>query len=371
MRDIYNTKHRYSLAVKKLNRSIIHDSDKKAIKEYVNYRVAGGLGIHRAIKYMGTLRLLAEHLPCTFDNAILEDITDLVAWVHLDKDTDSTKHGYLTILRKFYKYKEKPELVDWYDIKKPRPVNPTVITEYEVLLMIQVANNLRDQAIVSGLYESSTRVGEYFASLKISSVHFDSMGAHLSVDGKTGPRRVRIVFAAPYIKNWLHVHPFKEDSNEYLWLGTGHRSHNKPLQYDAIIRVVQRLAKKAGITKHISLKTFRHSRATFLANYLTSFQLDEFQGWVQGSNMPATYIHAAGASLDKSVLHMYGLVPESPKPILVPRFCPDCRTLNAPTYGFCMECGIYIGPILSENIIMTDGGHQDKIYRTLQAATEK
>ena len=88
MRDIYNTKHRYSLAVKKLNRSIIHDSDKKAIKEYVNYRVAGGLGIHRAIKYMGTLRLLAEHLPCTFDNATLENITDLVAWVHLDKDTE-------------------------------------------------------------------------------------------------------------------------------------------------------------------------------------------------------------------------------------------------------------------------------------------
>jgi hypothetical protein len=40
---------------------------------------------------------------------------------------------------------------------------------------------------------------------------FDSYGAKLLVNGKTGARRVRIVSSVPYLTKWINEHPLKGD----------------------------------------------------------------------------------------------------------------------------------------------------------------
>jgi ribosomal protein L40E len=103
---------------------------------------------------------------------------------------------------------------------------------------------------------------------------------------------------------------------------------------------VKRLAKRAKINKKCNPHLFRHSRATFLADHLTEFQMDQYLGWIQGSKMPSTYIHMSDWQLDNSILALNGtkIEREKKESILKPIKCPRCTTLNPPDAKFCTKC---------------------------------
>ena len=49
------------------------------------------------------------------------------------------------------------------------------------------------------------------ASLHINNAAFDEKGAVLTVLGKTGARRIRIVASVPYLITWVNFHPMKDE----------------------------------------------------------------------------------------------------------------------------------------------------------------
>lgn len=59
-------------------------------------------------------------------------------------------------------------------------------------LISNCGENLLDRAFIDIHYEAGTRPGEIL-SLKIKHVKFDQYGAVIHVDGKTGPRPIRLV----------------------------------------------------------------------------------------------------------------------------------------------------------------------------------
>ena len=71
---------------------------------------------------------------------------------------------------------------------------------------------------------------------------------------------------------------------------------------------LNKIAKKAGINKKIHPHLFRHSRGTYMANYLTEAQMNAYFGWVQGSGMPSIYVHLSGRDIDDAVLKANGIV---------------------------------------------------------------
>ena len=71
-----------------------------------------------------------------------------------------------------------------------------MLSEEEIKKMIEACENPRDRALVASLYESGTRISE-LGNIKVKHVKFDHYGAVLMVDGKTGMRRVRIIFSSP------------------------------------------------------------------------------------------------------------------------------------------------------------------------------
>ena len=97
------------------------------------------------------------------------------------------------------------------------------------------------------------------------------------VDGKTGPRRVRLIASVPALAQWLSVHPFRNDPNAPLWVGVGTVGRNEPLSYNGARAMLKRLVKKAGVNKRVYTHLMRHSRATELATFLTDAQMDEFR----------------------------------------------------------------------------------------------
>jgi len=73
-------------------------------------------------------------------------------------------------------------------LRKPRKLPDDILTEHETSAMIDVAENLRDRAIIAMLYEGGFRVGEIGSLIKVRDIDFDRYGAIAVVRGKTGVR---------------------------------------------------------------------------------------------------------------------------------------------------------------------------------------
>ena len=84
-------------------------------------------------------------------------------------------------------------------------------------LLFACGENARDRALIDCHYEGGTRPGGIL-SLLIKHVKFNQYGATLHVDGKTGPRTVRLIKSTPSLANWLSNHPFKDNPESPVWI---------------------------------------------------------------------------------------------------------------------------------------------------------
>jgi integrase len=171
--------------------------------------------------------------------------------------------------------------------------------------MIEAGSNSRDRAIISCFYESGARRGEQL-SAKIKNIELDEYGAVITFpEGKNGARRVKLIFSAPYLREWLDDHPRKDDRDAPLWCTLD--KHAGPISVTGLVNVFNRCGEKAGIEKKVNPHSFRHDRATHLAANFTEQQLKMYLGWSPTSTQPATYVHLSGKGMDDAVLKMYGI----------------------------------------------------------------
>ena len=253
--------------------------------------------------------------------------------------TEWTKHEYRRSIKKFFKWLGKGDAVSWIKCTSPRnrKLPEEILTEDDVKRMINAARNSRDRAIISVLYESGCRVGE-FLSMRIKNASFDRYGAVIVVHGKTGYRRIRLVSSVPYLAEWLNSHPFKEDSEAWLWISL--RTF-KRIPYNSLRIILRKIVEKAGVKKKVNPHAFRHARATHLANHLTEAQMKEFFGWVQDSDMASVYVHLSGRDVDRAILKLYGMDMDDEGnngELLKPKKCLRCGETNPATNQLCKRC---------------------------------
>jgi len=111
--------------------------------------------------------------------------------------------------------------------------------------------------------------------LRVKDVKFDDIGGVIVVNGKTGPRRVKAVWSVSYLKDWIEDHPGKDNLEAPLWFNYAKKGKVlKPMRYEAIRMRLIKISKKTGINKKIHPHLFRHSRCTYMANYLTESQMN-------------------------------------------------------------------------------------------------
>lgn len=176
--------------------------------------------------------------------------------------------------------------------------------------------------------------------LRLKHVDFDDYGAVIRVYGKTGSRRVRLVSSVPHLSNWIEHHP-RKGNEDYLWVNVGTTNHGKRTGYQNARKLLKQIARKAGIEKAVNPHSFRHSRATHLANKLTEAQMKEYFGWVQGSDMASIYVHLSGRDVDNAILRIHGKLSkdeEKKEEELKTRECPRCYHENSPEARFCNRC---------------------------------
>jgi len=315
----------------------------KLIEKFLKELFAEGVSEPRVIKYANHLKIIAEKIDKNFLEVNKEDIINFLSNLEQSKYSEWTKKDYKVALKKFFRFLGKEELMK--DIKTTMRNNrkklpEDLLTKSEIKKMIETATHPRDKAMISVLYEGGLRIGE-LASLNIKNVVFDEYGAVIKVRGKTGERRVRIISSSSLLAKWIETHPRREDKNAPLLINLSTNYKNKGITYRGISMRIKEIAKKAGIDKKITPHLFRHSRATHLATVLTEAEMNEYFGWVQGSDMPATYVHLSGRDVDDKMLKIYGLKREDKEKEeeLKPKECPRCKYINGPTDRFCSRCG--------------------------------
>lgn len=341
--------HNFSKGVEKILEKVLKDrtipeENREAISRFKDFCVSEGLSMGRIYRYMYELRRASGMLNKKFEDADQEDIRRIVTeMMNIKKYSDWTKRDFKVSLRKFYRWlkgNENPPEVSWFKVHVKRHSTKfpqDMLTEEEVKRLIDHANYTKFKTFIALIYESGCRIGEILA-LRINQVKFDEYGAQLYVDGKTGFRRVRIISSVPYLTEWLNKHPQKDNPNAFLWISKGQELWS----YGAVFTMLQRVAKKAGITKKVNPQNFRHSRATYLANFLTEAQMKEYFGWVQGSDMASIYVHLSGRDVDNALLKVYGMEnrEEKKESIFKPKECPRCQQVNQATNRFCSRCGM-------------------------------
>jgi integrase len=248
------------------------------------------LSIARTVKYLQEVKLLYDRGLARILGARKVRITALLAQIERSELSAWTKHDYKLALRKYLAFLGKDELAKQIRLT---PVHgeklpEELLTMDDVRELLQESHRIEDRAFLHVLWESGARIGELL-NLQRKRVSFDHLGAVLLVEGKTGMRRLRLIEAAPVLDEWISCRSYKPEERIF------------PNTYRAYTKRLRVLAHRAGIGKRIYPHLFRHSRATFLASYLTEYQLKTYMGWSPGSNMAAIYVHLAGADLDAAL----------------------------------------------------------------------
>lgn len=349
--DIYNTQRDFQASIDYVKASSISDTNKKIILDFKDYCIIHNMSLPRIIRYMVVIRRIAESLKVDFDKAAKQDIIRIVIEIQENaRYSPWTKITYKKMLKRFYKWlkdtgDDYPEEVKWIkgNIKRSErrlPSNGDLLTEEDIMKLINAATHPRDRALIAALYESGARIGE-LASLQIENVVFDEHGIILNImQGKTGARQVRMVSSVSYLATWYQCHPHKNNKKAPFWVNYGSYNNGQQMKYCGISRILKHLFERAGINKRFNPHTFRHSRATFMANHLTEFQMNQYFGWIQGSDMPSTYVHMSGRNIDASILELNGIKQPSVsnESRLKPLICPRCGTINAYDAKFCNNC---------------------------------
>ncbi len=344
--------HHYSHRLRRIEDAVrkdesIDDDNKLAILKFVEFCQAEGLAAATILKHVTTLRHADTFLKKSFESANADDIVRVSKRIEEMKWTDTTKRTARVTLKKFYKWLRKteyyPDEVRWIKTSQKSTENhlPDILSEEEVLKLVTVAETPRDKALVMTLYESGCRVGEIL-TMNVGSVSFNDVGASITVNGKTGSRRILLIASAPHLATWLAAHPMKDDPNAALWLTKFNHiddAEYSPLGYAAVNKLLNNLRKKARISKRIYPHLFRHTRATHLANKLTEAQMKQLFGWTPDSKMAGVYVHLSGRDVDNALLELHGLANQTKtEPKLKLKICPRCNEHNSPDAKYCKRC---------------------------------
>jgi site-specific recombinase XerD len=344
--DIHHYDRRIEAALRNIKNGNHNKSNKKILYEFYEYLVAEGLSKGRIAKYLWHLMKISEWMNKSFKKANKTDVIKLIQVIENQKYTAHTKHDYKIVVKRFFKWlrgsKNYPDEVEWIKttIKETNTIIPDeLLTEEDINKLIEVAKHPRDKAMIAFLYESGCRVGELL-SLQIRHVVFDEFGAIVTLNGKTGMRKIMVVSSVPHLSTWIENHPFNDTSDSPLWIAISNHNRSDPVLYPNFRRILNRLGRKAKINKKMNPHAFRHSRATHMASHLTEAQMNNYFGWVQGSKMAGTYVHMSGRDMKNAILKMNGLKSkEEVKQAFSPKKCKRCEMVNSPTGKFCMRCG--------------------------------
>ena len=372
MEDLYNAEKRLETVLNKIKNSNILESNKQRLSEFTTHCLADSVGKNKASRYLYDMVNIAEWLGKPFEDANKKDIERIMICLENATKKDMkgnltnifyspwTKRGYKVIIRKFYKWlrdsKSFPDEVDWIKIaikENQKKLPEHMLSEQEIMSLINATPCIRDKALIAVLFDCGCRVGELM-NMTIGRIEYFGKGMKVHLSGKTGERKIPLMFSAPYLALWLNNHPTKKPES-CVWV----RRNGERLSYGRVRDLLKDCAKNAGITKHVNPHNFRHSRASFYSDKLSDRVMMSYFGW-RKSDTIAVYSHLNGSQVDNAIMEANGIVPEEKKEktILNPKICQRCKKSHDATALYC-TCGY---PLDAKLVEETKQAEIEKIF---------
>ncbi|MCX6798583.1 MAG: tyrosine-type recombinase/integrase [Candidatus Diapherotrites archaeon] len=192
------------------------------------------------------------------ENALREDV---IAFLAEKKEKSNAGNATLALahaaLHFFFHNVVNRKIVD--EIKTPKKAKklPIVLARDEVRALIAAAKSKRNRLVVQFLYSSGCRVSEC-VRLQVENINFKERIADIR-GGKGNKDRV-VVLSKEWLRGIKRYLARKKVKTPFVFS----KKNGKPLSADTVQRIVQSAAKKAGIQKHVTPHTLRHSYATHL-----------------------------------------------------------------------------------------------------------
>jgi integrase/recombinase XerD len=335
------------------------------------------------------MKFILEHTSADLDNLTNQDIDSLVysieTWDREDgkERSSATKKQYKIGLKRFLKhYGERNDLTELAEKTKRikvtgaarRKLPEDLLKPEEVNMLISAATNTRDKAIMAVFYESGGRLGEHL-KCRIKDIEWNEYGCNLTFHkSKTDARKIQLVYCASFLRQWLEVHPFKDNREAPLWVTLQKRESREdklkrkqgikkekemkylPLDKRAVSEMLYRVGESVGVKsedRRFYAHLFRHSRATDLAKVWGESKLKMHFGWAPNSGMPSVYVHLSNRDMQDSVLELYGLRDKRNEFCLEVDKCPRCKAIVNADATYCDKCGMPLVQDMQQTINTT------------------
>ena len=171
-----------------------------------------------------------------------------------------------------------------HNIDYPLPKRPARLPKYltreELARLINACQDDYEKLVI-GLLMTGVRVSELVA-IKVSDINIE--GRSVKVIGKGNKERV-VFFAdwlVPLLKRYLR-------QNNSEWLFPSETNPDQHIHYVTIERTLQRIAKRAGINKHVTPHMLRHTFATL--SLASGLDIREIQELLGHSSLSSTQIY--------------------------------------------------------------------------------
>lgn len=203
----------------------------------------------------------------------LPDLEAFLAWLNGRGVSERTQARTLSGIRSFFSYlvmenerdSDPTELIEGPKLTRRLPQFLSVDEIDRLLAAIDHSTDegTRNRAMIETLYSCGLRVSE-LVNLRLSNLHLNI--EFVKVTGKGDKERL-VPIGASAIK---HLKLYMEQVRNHIKTQKGHEdfvfvsARGKKLSRVTVFNVIKNLAVKAGIKKHISPHTFRHSFATHL-----------------------------------------------------------------------------------------------------------
>lgn len=251
----------------------------------------------RTIKtYIGAVARFARHFGRSPEQLTAEDITQYQIMVRDERHASWCLFNQTVCALKFL-YREvlgRPDVVESIPFARREQRLPLVLSVEETVQLLSAVSIPRHRVLLTTIYSAGLRLRE---ALSLRGCDIDSSRMVIRVRQGKG-KKDRYVPLSPALLEILREHWRREHLHDLLFPAP--KDPSRPLSGGTVERYVQKVARRAGLSKHVTPKTLRHSYATHLIEAGASPRVVQVLLGHSNVHTTETYMHVSPQTMAKS-----------------------------------------------------------------------